>query len=61
MLANKRQAQHEQGNDTLSTNNNIAISSLVTPLLTGPSTITSVMALSSNPAGKLDIVIGYGA
>ena len=61
MLANKRQARHEQGNDTISTDDNIAIFPLATPLLAGPAAITSVMVVASRPAGDLDIVIGYGA
>ena len=61
MLANKRQARREHGNDTLSTDNNIAIFPLATPLLAGPAAITAVMVVASSPAGKLDIVIGYGA
>ena len=61
MLANNRQARREQGNDTISTNDNIAIFPLATPLLAGPAAITSVMVVASRPAGNLDIVIGYGA
>ena len=61
MLANKRQARREQGNDTISTDDNIAIFPLATPLLAGPAAITSVMVVASSPAGNLDIVIGYGA
>ena len=60
MLANKRQARREQGNDAVSTDDNIAIFPLATPLLAGPAAITSVMVVASNPAGKLDIFIGYG-
>ena len=60
MLANKRQARREQGNDTISTDNNIAIFPLATPLLAGPAAITSVTVVASSPAGNLDIVIGYG-
>ena len=36
MFANKRQARREQGNDTLSTDDNIAIFPLATGLLSGP-------------------------
>ena len=61
MLANKRQAQREQGNDKIFTDDNIAIFPLATPLLAGPAAITSVMVVASSPAGNLDIVIGYGA
>ena len=61
MLANKRQARREQRNETLSTDDNIAIFPLATPLLAGPAAITSVMVVASSSAGKLDIVIGYGA
>jgi multiple antibiotic resistance protein len=61
MLANKRQARREQGNDTISTDDNIAIFPLATPLLAGPAAITSVMVVASSPAGNLDIMIGYGA
>ena len=63
MLANKRQARREQGNDAISTDDNIAIFPLATPLLAGSAVITSVMVMvvASSPAGNLDIVIGYGA
>ncbi|MDB0013890.1 MarC family protein [Alphaproteobacteria bacterium] len=60
-LTNKRQARREHGNDTLSIDDNIAFFPLATPLLVGPTAITSVMVVASSPAGKLDIVIGYGA
>ena len=46
MLANKRQARREQGNDTISTDDNIAIFPLATPLLAGPAAITSVMVVA---------------
>ncbi|MDA7586526.1 MarC family protein [Alphaproteobacteria bacterium] len=61
MLANKRQARREQRSDTISTNDNIAIFPLTTPLLAGPAAITSVIVVASSPAGNLDIVIGFGA
>ncbi|MDC0967102.1 MarC family protein [Alphaproteobacteria bacterium] len=61
MLANKRQARRELGNEALSTDDNIAVFLPATPLLVGPAAITSVMVVASSPAGKLDIVIGYGA
>lgn len=61
MLANKRQARREQGNGTLSNDDNIAIFPLATPPLAGPAAITSVMVVASSPASKVDIVIGYGA
>lgn len=61
MLANKRQARREQGNDAISTDDNIANSPLATPLLAGPAAITSVMVVASSPAGNMDIVIVYGA
>ena len=61
MLANKRQARRERGNDTISTDDNIAMSTLATPLLAGPAAITSVMAVASSPEGKLDMFIGYSA
>ena len=49
MLANKRQARREQGNDTISTDDNIAIFPLATPLLAGPAAITSVMVVAKQP------------
>jgi len=61
MLANKRQVRRELGNEALSTDDNIAVFPPATPLLVGPAAITSVMVVASSPAGKLDIVIGYGA
>jgi multiple antibiotic resistance protein len=61
MLANKRQARREQGNDTISTHDNIAIFLLATPFLAEAAVITSVMVVASSPAGNLAIVIGYGA
>ena len=50
MLANKRQTRREQGNDAISTDDNIAIFRLATPLLAGPAAITSVMEVASSPA-----------
>ena len=41
MLVNKRQARREQGNDTLLTDDNIAIFPLANPLLAGPAAITA--------------------
>ena len=61
MLANKRQARREQGNDTISTDDNIAIFPLATPLLAGPAAITSVMGVAGSPASNLIIVIDYRA
>ena len=61
MLVNKWQARRQQGNDTISTDDNIAIFSFETPLLAGSAASTSVMVVASSPAGNLDIVIGYGA
>ena len=61
MLANKPQARREQGNYAISTDDNIAIFPLATPLMAEPAAITSVMVVASCPAGNLDIVIGYGA
>ena len=61
MLANKRQARREQGSDSVSTDDNIAIFPLATPLLAGPAAITSVMVVASNPTGNVNMIIGYGA
>jgi len=61
MLANKRQARREQGSDSVSTDDNIAIFPLATPLLAGPAAITSVMVVASNPTENVNIIIGYGA
>jgi multiple antibiotic resistance protein len=61
MLTNKRQVRKEQGNDTMSNDENIAIFPLATPLLAGPAAITSVMVIASNETGNLQIFIGYGA
>ena len=61
MLVNKRQARREQGNDTPSTDDNIAIFPLATPPLAGPAAITSVMAVANSHTGGLNIFIGYGA
>jgi multiple antibiotic resistance protein len=55
------QARREHVNDTFSTDDNIAIFPLATPLLAEPAAITFVKVVASSPAGKLDIVIGYGA
>jgi multiple antibiotic resistance protein len=52
MLANKRQARREQGNHAISTDDNIAIFPLATPLLAGPAAITSVMVVASSPTGN---------
>ncbi len=61
MLANKRQARRELGDDAFSTDHNIATFPLAMPLLAVPAAITSVMVVARSPAGNLDTIIGYGA
>jgi multiple antibiotic resistance protein len=50
VLANKWQARREQGHDTISTDDNIAISPLATPLLAGPTASAASSGLISNAA-----------
>jgi multiple antibiotic resistance protein len=50
MLANKRQTRREQGHDTISTDGNIAIFPLATPLLAGPAAFGASSGLIFNAA-----------